>query len=268
MLAFNVVDYLHRVKLSQAPKVSVSGLHDVHEAHIRSIPFENFDVVLGRGIDLSEEAMVRKILHSQRGGYCFETNGLLRLALESFGFSVTQLLARVHFTGEATARTHLLLMVTIGEEKWLVDAGFGPKTPLSPLRFTLGVETELTNGTYSLIKDDLFGFMLQFKQVGHAEWTNLYSFDLSYVCQADIECANHFTSTHASSALTTTCLASRPFEGGSLMLKNHSLTKQVGDRIVEVVLPAGPEYCATIAQEFEIVLDAEYADFLPFQAST
>ena len=62
----------------------------------RAIPFENLDIVLRRGfISLECEDLERKLVAGGRGGYCFENNLLLCLALRSLGFGATPMLARV-----------------------------------------------------------------------------------------------------------------------------------------------------------------------------
>ncbi len=42
-------------------------------AHMTHIPFENFDVLLGRPVALDPEALQRKLIRARRGGY---TSGL------------------------------------------------------------------------------------------------------------------------------------------------------------------------------------------------
>ena len=93
-----------------------------------AIPFENLDVVLGRGIDLSDEAVDDKLIHRKRGGYCFEQNTLFMRVLLALGFDVTPISARVRIgrTREETpARTHVFLRVPIDGVHYLADVGVG-----------------------------------------------------------------------------------------------------------------------------------------------
>lgn len=103
---FHVPAYLQRTGLSASITASEDGLVQIHRTQAYSIPFENFDIQLGRDIDLSPQALFEKMVFRQRGGYCFELNGLFLLALRQFGFETRPLLARVHLRGVATARTH------------------------------------------------------------------------------------------------------------------------------------------------------------------
>jgi N-hydroxyarylamine O-acetyltransferase len=48
---------------------TLAGLLGAHMAHI---PFENFDVLLGREVRLDPEGLQAKLVKARRGGYCFE----------------------------------------------------------------------------------------------------------------------------------------------------------------------------------------------------
>ena len=92
---------------------------------MRNIAFENMDVVCGSQISLSASDIFTKLVTNNRGGYCFEQNTLLKLALEHIGFDVTPLLCRVRWgkkADEETGFTHMCLRVEIaGEGPFLAD---------------------------------------------------------------------------------------------------------------------------------------------------
>lgn len=118
--------YLTRIGYEGSVNPSVETLRLLHRAHVLTVPFENLDIHLGRSISLDPSALFRKIVLSRRGGYCFELNGLFALLLEQLGFSVTRLAARVLYGGEGVRpRSHQLLLVQIGESRWIADVGFG-----------------------------------------------------------------------------------------------------------------------------------------------
>src|SRR4029077_3297684 len=102
-----------------APTLPV--LNGIVRAHAQAIPFENLDVLLGRPIGLSTDALQRKLVARRRGGYCFEQNGFLLEVLAAIGFEVTPLSARVRFErppGVIPPRTHLFVRVEIDEQSW------------------------------------------------------------------------------------------------------------------------------------------------------
>src|SRR3954454_5549364 len=64
-------------------------------AHMAAIPFENLDVLLGRGIRIDFEGLQNKLVTARRGGYCYEHSTVLAAVLEQMGFQPVRHLARV-----------------------------------------------------------------------------------------------------------------------------------------------------------------------------
>ena len=64
---FTLSSYLARVGLSKAPEPDEDGLREVHAAQVFSVPFENLDIHLGRGVSLEPEQLVSKIIQPTRG---------------------------------------------------------------------------------------------------------------------------------------------------------------------------------------------------------
>jgi N-hydroxyarylamine O-acetyltransferase len=89
--------YLARIGLARPPALTAAGLAELHLAHATHIPFENIDVLLGRPIRLDPASLHQKLVRDKRGGYCFEQNLLFAGVLESLGFRVTKLAARVRY---------------------------------------------------------------------------------------------------------------------------------------------------------------------------
>ena len=59
-----------------------SSLTELHEAHVRTIPFENIDVMLGLTPSLDLADIQAKLLGGRRGGYCYEHQLLFTGVLE------------------------------------------------------------------------------------------------------------------------------------------------------------------------------------------
>jgi len=93
--SFDLSAYLDRIGLKQPPPATAEGLAQVQRAHRLAIPFENLDVILGRGIRIDSASVFAKLVTARRGGYCFEQNRLFEDALIALGFTVRPLLARV-----------------------------------------------------------------------------------------------------------------------------------------------------------------------------
>ncbi len=253
--------YLQRINYSGETTPTSDTLRALHHAQLYNIPFENFDIQLGRGIDLAPGAIFDKLILQRRGGYCFELNGLFLMALQAFGFDVRPLLGRVHITGTPTGRGHQIELVTIAGKQWIADVGFGASTPRTPIPLEMDSPASYDGQTVRLVNSDPWGIMLQ--ELTGEEWTDLYSFDLSHVCQADIEYGNHFTSTHPSSLFVFARVAMLPVEGGVLTLFNNMFKRSIAGRNEEVELEDGQPYLDALKSHFGIELDAPYESLLP-----
>ena len=76
----------------------------LHEAHLLAVPFENLDIHLGREIVLDVASLWTKIIEQNRGGFCYELNGLFALLLRALGFQVDMLSAAVASSTGGLAR--------------------------------------------------------------------------------------------------------------------------------------------------------------------
>ena len=121
--------YLDRIEYGGPVEPNVDTLAALQEAHVCSVPFENLDVQLGRSLTTRIEDAYEKIVASNRGGWCYEQNGLFGWALSKIGFNVTRIAASVmrEQKGAASEASHLCLLVESPESKtrYLADVGFG-----------------------------------------------------------------------------------------------------------------------------------------------
>ncbi|MBU3026386.1 arylamine N-acetyltransferase family protein [Zobellia galactanivorans] len=258
---FDINKYLKRIGFKDTIAINLDSLIALHQAQCRTIPFENFDICLGKPIDISPRALEGKLVGQKRGGYCAELNGLFLLALESLGFGVRNLLGRVHLNGVPTGRGHRLILVSLEGKKWLVDTGFGVDNPKRPIPLICNSPVSFENQILRILKSEHYGFMLQSKQDG--DWKNLYSFDLDYVCPMDIEYGNHYTSTHPNSFFVNARVAALPIGQGMISLHNRTLTKRIAGEKEVKVIDEGQAYLSILKKEFGIHLNVDYADFKP-----
>lgn len=262
---FDCDAYLDRIGIQGPIAISEENLELLHRAQAYTIPFENFDILLGRGIDLSLERLFRKIILQPRGGYCFELNGLFLYLLQSLGYQAIPLLARVHTRGEPSGRHHQLSLVTINGREWIADVGFGANSLRAPIPFEPGRIARQDGFEFRLIESPPFGSMLQIFEAGL--WQNLYSFDLEHVCAADIESGNHFTSTSPKSFFTWSRVAALPNQSGRVSLNDFNLTVVADGRVTRTELEPGDGYLDRIKECFGIELDEPYAALKPVKQS-
>ncbi len=111
-------------------------LAQLHSAHARTVPFEDYDIHLGVPISFDLDQLQDKIVRRRRGGFCYELNGLFAALLRELGYDVTFLSA---FDGEAAEPAdfdHMRLLVATPDGPTLVDVGQGGRwelpLPLEP----------------------------------------------------------------------------------------------------------------------------------------
>ncbi|SFB46822.1 arylamine N-acetyltransferase family protein [Azotobacter beijerinckii] len=259
--AFDLDAYLARLNHSGPLRPTQDCLEALHRAQLYTIPFENFDIQLGRGIALEPEALCDKLVHRARGGYCFELNGLFLMALHAIGFEARPLLGRVHLVDPPSGREHLFILVTMQGRPWIADVGFGGPGFRAPIPFALDRPTSHDGLTFRLVEAGPFGIMLQALKQG--QWLDLYSFDLGHVFPADIALGNHFTSTHPASLFTFARVVALPTPSGRVSLLNRTL-RIVTDGAEQVrELAEGQAYLDALKIHFGIELDASYAALRP-----
>ena len=111
------------------------------------------------------------------------------------------------------------------------------------------------------MNDDHFGIMLQ--TVKDDQWVDLYSFDLGYVCPADIDYGNYFASTHPSSLFVFARVAALPVENGVVTLFNNTLKRTFAGNESVQELAEGKAYLDALKNHFGIELDAPYEELRP-----
>ena len=193
---FRLSNYLSRIGFRGPIEPNLATLAALHAAHVDAIPFEGFDPLLRRPVNLDLVSVRDKLVDSRRGGYCFEQNVLFKAVLEAIGFKVTGLTARVRWMSEPDSplgpREHMLLKVDLPGGPYLADVGFGACVLDAPLQLKTGVEQRTAMGTFVLGETDGH-FSLSAKQPDG--FRTMYLFNLEPQIQADYELGNWYTST-------------------------------------------------------------------------
>jgi N-hydroxyarylamine O-acetyltransferase len=239
-MSFDLSAYLARIGLKEPPAPTAEGLAQLQRAHRLAIPFENLDVILGRGIAIDSASVFAKLVTAKRGGYCFEQNRLFEDALEALGFVTRPLLARVWLgiEGPPPGRTHTLSLVTIDGQDWIADAGFGgsyaPPMPLAQGETALAPD----GARFRLNRDPLHGWMLERDgdaattdgRSRGAGWQPQYSFSLEPVFAADLILSNHWTSTAPESRFRQLRIVSIVLPHGFASLTDRAYKRRNGDK--------------------------------------
>ncbi len=248
--AFDLEAYLARIGYAGPRQPTLDTLRAIHLSHVRSIPFENLDIQLGRPIRLDVESVQRKLVQDRRGGYCFEQNHLLLYALRAIGFDVTPLAARVLMgVAEPTPRTHMLLLVNLHDERWIADVGFGGDGLLWPIPLAADRAVDVFGWTYRLMTSSGGAWLLQLDRP--EGWFDLYVFTDEATPFVDYVLGNHFTSTHPESGFVRTVTAQRATPEVRLALRNRTLYEQrPGRETVVRELADDEEVLRVLAERF------------------
>ena len=216
---------------------SAALLQRVVVAQAERIPFEMFDITLGRPIDLALPAVFAKLVEGSRGGCCLEANGLCAAALMALGYPVALRHARVWLRAKVytprepeIARQHMVLVVRCDDADWLVDVGFGGGGPGVPVRLEDGALVRSHGEAFRVQAGDAAAgedsWVLWQLYLG--SWRRLYSFehvslDCPRVHAADFLLCSHFVQYAPGTLFLTTRYATRPSPGGRIMLIKHDL---------------------------------------------
>jgi N-hydroxyarylamine O-acetyltransferase len=215
--------YLARIGYDGRLDPTLEALRALHFAHTSAIPFENLDIVLGQTISLDLPHLEAKLVTARRGGYCFEQNALFAAVLESVGFDVVRLAARVRLGAtEIRPRLHMLLEVRIDAEPWLADVGFGCSGPLYPICLLDPAENQQGCWTFCIRAE---GDELVLESGESDAWFDLYSFTREPQYPVDYEAGNHYTSTHPHSPFVQNLVVQKGGLESRLILRNRELTE-------------------------------------------
>ncbi len=123
--------YLKRIGIHHKGNISPEFLDQILWAHQLHVPFENIDIYdLEKPVSLDIGALFDKIVLHQRGGYCFELNGLLLRALQDLGFDAYACMVRIvrGKTGPVPVM-HEGIIVRLDAVSYYCDAGNGGHQP-------------------------------------------------------------------------------------------------------------------------------------------
>jgi N-hydroxyarylamine O-acetyltransferase len=223
-VTFDIEAYLARTGYVGSREPTLDVLHALTAAHAQAIPFENLDVLLGRGIDLAPDAVFDKLVRRRRGGYCFEQNSLFLQALTALGFRATPLSARVRIDRPREVlppRTHLFLRVEIAGESWLTDVGVGALSLTSAIRLGVDGEQVTPHEPRRIVREgDRWFHQARLGDV----WGDVYEFTGEEMPPIDRELANWFTSTHPQSHFQGRLMTARAAaDGRRITLQNAEL---------------------------------------------
>ncbi|HEY4074444.1 MAG TPA: arylamine N-acetyltransferase [Herbaspirillum sp.] len=257
--------YCTRIGYAGELDPTLTTLTSLIEHHVAAIPFENIDVLLKRGIDISPAAVDEKLIEQRRGGYCFEHNGLFRRVLTAIGFQVESLAARVVWRAAENdaprPRTHCALRVTLDGEAWLVDVGFGGWVATLPLRLAQTTPQRTGHEAFRVVPGPSGGIHIIETELDGI-WRQLYELSPEPLLDVDFEPLNWFTSAHPSSAFLKNLMVARTTGDIRYMLMNGRLTIRHRDGSDERRVLNADELGTTLSELFGLTVEPAWQPLL------
>lgn len=246
--------YFARIKYSGSRDLTAETLKSIQWHHVQAIPFENIDIALSIGIDLTPEVVENKLVHSHRGGYCYEHNTLMLYVLRTMGYDVTPILARSRWGKPAdivSPATHLVIKVNIGGILWLFDAGFSNYG--SPLSLEIETDREQVSAleTRRIVKTDAF-YIHQLK-FNDGIWQDVFVFTLDESYPFDWFVGSYYVSTYPESGFVVNIIVSKPTPTSRILLMNKVLkiTYLDGSSVTRDI-NTQEEYLSVLSEYFDL----------------
>ncbi len=219
---FILTEYLQRIGFEGAPTADLACITRMVHLQLCAVPFENLDVQAGKMVSLVPEHIVDKIIHQQRGGYCYEINGLFSMVLTALGVNYRWVAARPMFYPTRRPKTHMAIVMELEGRQWLIDLGFGSYGITAPLALdALDVPVPQGYDQFKLTILNNGDYLLQALVDG--AWTNQYSFDLIAQEWIDFDPVNYLNSTHPDAVFVKSLLVINHNASGRTILFGNSL---------------------------------------------
>ncbi len=253
----SLTQYLARIGYAGPLRVDLDTLKAIHRAHLRTIPYENLDIHLGRTLSLDLETQFAKLVLDRRGGWCYEMNGVLAWALGEIGFQIRMVSGTVGRSarGDRAEGNHLVLIGEL-DQPYLVDVGFGDgpvePLPLVPGSYRVGrFEFRLTeSGGRWVLHNHPFGGAPEF------------DFTLEPRTIPDFATKSVELQTSSESGFVNTTVCQR-YEGDGLVSLRGAVLRTITEAgQVERDLTGRAEYQTVLEQRFGIQLPAAELDLL------
>jgi len=240
--------YFARIGFHGQARPDLETLQALQRLHVHAVPFENLDVQLQRPLGLDLDACFNKIVAQQRGGWCFELNGLLGWALREIGFDVLRVSAGVmrEKAGDLQMGNHLCLLVQL-DRRYLVDVGFGGSLA-APLALQVSAHE---HAPYRIALTNLGDGYWRFTERAHG---SPFSFDFRAEVADEARFAEKCTllQTSAESPFVQNLVAQRRQGDTHLALVGRVLTTLRATGEDKTVLASAAELVATLRETFNL----------------
>ncbi|KAG0160130.1 Arylamine N-acetyltransferase 2 [Penicillium digitatum] len=177
---------------------ALAALCDLQRRHLTTIPWGNSGLHYSQHhtISLNPQSLFEKMVERQLDGYCMENSGIFLIVLRSLGYLVYATGGRVSHAASKGVDNglylpfgHMVLIVIIGEEKYMVDVGFGNNCATAPLLLQEGATaTAIEPSEMRIVRESIAEFtdprqkvwVYQTRYNSESKW-------LPQICFSDVE---------------------------------------------------------------------------------
>ncbi len=208
--------------------------------------------MLKKPISLDITDILNKIVVNNLGGYCFEHNQLMYCVLESLGFNVRILVARVINNQDIdTPRTHRITLLEFNNEQYIVDVGFGAMCPSIPIK----INSSSNNENYRIIQNKDSDYQLELLR--KKSYFSLYKFNLVNYTHSDCVMGNFYSSHHPNAVFVNNFLISLIFPNITLSLRNNKYYKIDEDKTEIIDIQNDIQLCLILNNDFNVAISEE-----------
>lgn len=251
----NIQYYLSCVSVIN-PEASIRFINELQQAHLGTFPFSNLGVLLQEDLPLESQVLFDRVITNKRGGYCFEQNKIFFEILKYYEFQCDIVLGKVLHNREIDVpRTHRITKAIIADKTYIIDVGFGPLCPRTPLLLNTEEPQNQGDTVYRILQPTPGCYLLQKYEVDG--WFTLYSFDNGTYSEADCLCGHHYSSTHPDATFVNNLLVSRKFYDDVRFLRNGEFHRIQGGTAEITRVSSTDNLGVILMQEFGLSLTTD-----------
>lgn len=245
--------YLTRINYSGELEPNLNLLKKLQRNHLLNVPFENLDIHYRIPIELKIDRIYNKIVLNNRGGICYELNGLFYELLCLLNFNAKRISARVYNKDNCYSPEfdHFTIIVKIEGTEYLTDVGFG-EFIFEPLKLQLEIVQNDERGSYVIDKynDEFF----RVNKIANGEYTPQFIFkniEKEFIEYAEM-CQYH--QSNPKSHFMKKRLISIPTEKGRITISDNTLKIKENNSITEKELKNKMEFIDELWNSFKVKL--------------
>ncbi len=233
------------------PRPDLECVRKITCRHPAIFPFTSIPVLLHSPLPLDPHSLIEKIVVAGKGGYCFEHNKLLFLALQELQLNVIPLLARIrHNCPEITPLTHRVTILRLGSTEYLLDVGNGYLTPNLPLPLDGSSHRTATGQIYRIRETTADNYNLELLQSSEEPYI-VYTFSKQPYYEPDFELSHYYSSKHPQAVFVNNLVLTKILPECIISLRNGIYYKISSQKSEKNLITDQAHFTAILRDDFK-----------------